>query len=64
MQTCIPEGSQEEEVVVVVSMVVTVDTFGDAEPGVKPVVSAWPNSFPFTYSLSPRILMSDFGVLA
>ena len=32
MQTCTPEGSQEEEVVVVVSIVATVDTFGDAEP--------------------------------
>ena len=44
MQTCTPEGSQEEEVVVVVSTVATVDTVGDAEPGVNPVVSAWPNN--------------------
>ena len=47
MQTCTPEGSQEEEVVVVVSMVTTVDTVGDAEPGVNPVVSAWPNNIAF-----------------
>ena len=36
----------------------------DAELGVKPEVSAWPNSFPFTNNLFPRILMSDFNVLA
>ena len=36
----------------------------EARVGLNPVLSAWPCSTPFMYSLLPRILMSVFGVFA
>jgi len=47
-------GSQEVEDEVAESMeAIAVDPVGGPELGGKPVVLAWPNSFPLTYSLLP-----------
>ena len=65
-------SSQAEEVPVEVEVSIEVVIVGETGVpvlsgtglGLNPVLSAWPCSLSFTYSLLPQIFMSVFGILA